>query len=59
LVARYGYLGAEMHDHPYYDGGDHCSGWEPCRPSGGGWFVLWITDTEEGPCCAWVRRVQE
>lgn len=36
-----------------------CSSWEPSKPSGEGWFVLSINDTEDGPICVWGRRLQE
>ena len=33
-----------------------CEKWEPTVPEGGGWFVLSIHDTEDGPLCIWVCR---
>ncbi|MNO74278.1 hypothetical protein D3C76_652720 [compost metagenome] len=46
-------------DHPYWTkGAGHCLDWEPEPPPGEGWFKLSIYDSENGPACAWVRRVQ-
>jgi hypothetical protein len=43
-----------------YFNGDDVSDWNPTKPDGDGWFVFSIHDTEDGPCCAWVRQtVQE
>lgn len=39
------------------DGQVDCSGWEPSKPSGDGWFVLSIHDTEDGPICVWGRAL--
>lgn len=44
-------------EHPYWSGECHCRGWEPIRPEGEGWFCLCILDSESGPVCWWVRRV--
>ncbi|WP_226066746.1 hypothetical protein [Dickeya zeae] len=30
--------------------------WNPTPPSGAGWVLMAIFDTEEGPCSEWVRR---
>lgn len=35
-----------------------CSTWEPTIPEGDGWFVLSIHDTDNGPVCLWVRRLE-
>lgn len=32
--------------------------WEPTMPSGGGWFIGSIHDTEDGPYCIWLRNKQ-
>lgn len=32
------------------------SAWTPESPEGDGWFMLAITDTEDGPCAWFVRR---
>lgn len=45
-------------DHPYWtQDAAHCLGWEPEVPAGQGWFKLSIFDSENGPVCAWARRV--
>lgn len=54
-------LGDEPEDHPAYkavfeDANCDFSAWEPEPPSGAGWFMLAISDTEDGPACCWVRR---
>ena len=33
-----------------------CSKWQPSPPSGEGWFVFAIYDTEDGPVCIWMRQ---
>lgn len=43
----------------YFDDCDcNCSGWEPSRPDGEGWFIFSIHEYEDGPVCVWVRQVQ-
>lgn len=32
-------------------------GWNPEPPTGDGWFVLSIHDTEDGPYFVWARRI--
>lgn len=32
--------------------------WSPSRPDGCGWFEFSIHDTEDGPVCIWVRKLQ-
>ena len=54
-------LGDEPEDHPAYkavfeDANCDFSAWEPEPPAGAGWFMLAISDTEDGPACCWVRR---
>lgn len=34
------------------------SEWEPSPPSGSGWFIGSIHDTEDGPVCVWLREAQ-
>ena len=56
------HLESESDDHPayiaYFDKEEGtCAAWEPPRPSGEGWFILSIYDTEDGPICWWARRV--
>ncbi len=33
--------------------------WADSKPSGSGWFLLQLIDTEDGPTAFWVRRVME
>ncbi|MGP0172725.1 hypothetical protein ACSVIJ_12665 [Pseudomonas sp. NCHU5208] len=33
-----------------------CSLWQPTEPSGSGWFIFSLHDTERGPVCVWVRQ---
>ena len=47
----------EAHERYCDDGQVDCSGWEPSRPAGEGWFVLSIHDTEDGPICVWGRAL--
>ncbi len=30
--------------------------WQPTKPSGDGWFIASIHDTEDGPVCIWLRK---
>lgn len=40
----------------YFEEGDtNVSAWEPTKPDGDGWFIVWIADNEDGPICMWVR----
>jgi len=40
-----------------YNAGDRCiNEWLPAYPSGGGWFIGSIHDTEDGPVCVWLRE---
>lgn len=40
-----------------YNAGDRSiSEWLPAQPSGGGWFIGSIHDTEDGPVCVWLRE---
>jgi hypothetical protein len=40
----------------YFDGDIDCSWWEPTPPEGGGWVLLEIYDTENGPYALFVRQ---
>lgn len=43
---------------PYFEQGEgSCAHWEPSKPDGESWFVLAISDTDNGPSCWWARRV--
>ena len=43
----------------YFLGGSNdCSAWIPTAPKGKGWFLAWITDSEEGPAAVYVRRAE-
>ncbi|VXC25342.1 conserved hypothetical protein [Pseudomonas sp. 8Z] len=33
-----------------------CCRWQPTEPSGSGWFIFSLHDTERGPVCVWVRQ---
>jgi integrase/recombinase XerC len=53
----------EEDTHPVYisyfeqdDTDPNFSAWEPAPPDGEGWFLLAISDTEEGPYAWFVRR---
>ena len=40
----------------YFDNGNpNVSAWEPTPPDGDGWIMIWICDSYDGACCAWVR----
>jgi len=48
-------------DHPayvaYFDNEDgNVTAWEPTRPSGDGWFLLDISDSEDGPFAVFARH---
>ncbi len=45
----------EFIDEWFEDGLTNCSPWNPTKPDGEGWFIFSIYDTEDGPCCLWVR----
>lgn len=46
----------EMVDAYFETGEPDFERWEPTMPSGDGWFIFSIHDTEDGPICAWVRQ---
>lgn len=48
----------EMHDRYCDEGQCDCSAWEPSRPTGEGWFILSIHDSEDGPVCIWGRSIK-
>lgn len=40
-----------------YESGDgDISQWKPTPPTGDGWFIGSIHDTEDGPVCYWLRQ---
>ncbi|WP_447879198.1 hypothetical protein [Serratia fonticola] len=42
-----------------FEAGDgNISQWNPTPPTGEGWFVGSIHDTEEGPICYWLRPIE-
>lgn len=49
----------DLIDKWFGDGDCDCIAWEPSIPAGDGWFMFSIHDTEDGPICAWVRRIDE
>lgn len=49
----------DFDQHPYYEGSDHCLGWEPSQPEGEGWFCLSIVENDDGPICWWARRTAQ
>ncbi|NPE55904.1 type IV secretion system DNA-binding domain-containing protein [Dickeya dadantii] len=41
----------------YFENGDsNISAWQPTPPSGSGWFIVSIGDSEDGPFCVWLRK---
>lgn len=63
LQVRYRYLSDD--DRPeaqaaldlYDQGDDHClKHWDPVAPVHGEWFLLYISDSDEGPLAAWARH---
>lgn len=55
------WLESEAADHPAYvsyfdnENGD-ISAWQPTPPTGDGWFLLAIFETEDGPVATFARR---
>lgn len=49
----------EMQAAYFEQGNPSCSAWQPSQPTGNGWFVFSIHDTEDGPVCVWVRKQQD
>ena len=46
----------DLYEHRYTEqGSPDCSYWEPTKPVGD-WFLLCITDTEDGPAATFVRK---
>ncbi|WP_137009579.1 hypothetical protein [Aquitalea aquatilis] len=65
-LKKYGYESATEwmeHDAPqeqvdaYFSGG-HFSNWNPTPPIENGWFLVLITDTEDGPVAVFARKAQ-
>ena len=51
------HMDSDLESHPYWeDDAAHCLGWEPETPSGDGWFLLGVFDTDDGPYVQWARR---
>lgn len=51
--------GAEEISNRYFEGGvADVSDWQPELPAGEGWFVGSIYDTEDGPVCVWLRKLE-
>lgn len=48
---------AEISERYFYVGGG-VADWQPARPDGDGWFVASIYDTEDGPACIWLRKLE-
>jgi hypothetical protein len=47
----------ELADRYFEDGQpEACKDWNPSAPTGEGWFVFSIHETEDGPICVWVRH---
>jgi len=46
----------QLTDTWFETGHTDCSGWEPSKPPGEGWFVFSIHDGEDGPVCVWLRQ---
>lgn len=49
---------AEDISNRYFEGDGNASEWQPARPAGDGWFVGSIYDTEDGPVCVWLRKLE-
>lgn len=50
----------ELHEHRYSEQDDQdCSYWEPSKPAGVEWFLLCITDTEDGPAATFARKASK
>lgn len=46
---------SDFYDRWYEEGLSDCSAWVPTPPSGNGWLLLEIYDTEDGPCALFGR----
>lgn len=40
----------------YFENGNGVAKWQPPQPAGDGWFILAITDTDDGAVCWWARH---
>lgn len=45
-----------LYDHYIDQESPDCRFWEPTKPAGAEWFLLCITDTEDGPAATFVRK---
>ncbi len=52
-------IGAEDALERYNAGDIDVLAWQPSTPSGDGWFIASIYDTEDGPVCLWIRHPTE
>jgi hypothetical protein len=45
----------------YFENGqpEACKDWQPSQPTGEGWFVFSIHETDDGPVCVWVRHAEQ
>lgn len=62
LETQHAQLEDEDESHPsyiaYFENGEaSVAEWHKDLPSGDGWFVLSIHDTEDGPTWVWARRI--
>lgn len=51
-------IGAAAVTERYMNGDGDISAWEPSKPAGDGWFIGSIHDTEDGPLCVWLRKLE-
>lgn len=50
----------DLYEHRYSEQNNpDCSYWEPTKPAGAEWFLLCITDTEDGPAATFVRKASK
>lgn len=62
LETSFVWLESERDDHPafisYFENADlNISTWEPTPPDGDGWFLICISDTDDGPAACYARRI--
>jgi hypothetical protein len=61
VETRFAHLESEDMDHPayveYFDNGGNASLWGPAAPSGEGWFLINIGDSEDGPFAVFARHM--
>jgi hypothetical protein len=48
----------ELAEKYYEEVGGDCSGWDPTKPEGDGWLLMWITDTDDGPVAMYGRKIK-